>query len=203
MRPTNPVFGSRLAGQIGLLVLADRISPRVFEVFRGRLVGDCGVGFGHWLAPGGPKGPRAGRGAVVAGAGPSRGRSVREGLEDLEVAGNAAEQVGGGIGEAMGPVLLGAVDNLASARDADQSSEAEGSDRQPATFPCLNRLTPELCLASIMPLRPLGRGVTPVESQFTNLNLPWHARCTSQNAHSHCRRRHGHVAWCDELPGST
>ncbi len=51
-----------------------------------------------------------------------------QGIEDLEGAGDAAEEVGaGGPGEAPGRRLLGQVEHLALWRDADQALQAEGT----------------------------------------------------------------------------
>ena len=71
MRRAAPLFSSRLPGQIGLVVAADRVSSGLFEAIRVGLVGDPGVGFGHWLPREGPKGPGGARGP-----GPAAGRGA-------------------------------------------------------------------------------------------------------------------------------
>ena len=51
-----------------------------------------------------------------------------QGVEDLEVAGDAAEEIGtGGSGESPAGPLLGEVEDLALVGEADQALEAEGA----------------------------------------------------------------------------
>jgi hypothetical protein len=67
---------------------------------------------------------------VLAGLGDVLGELGDEvqGVEDLEVAADVAEEVGArGLGKALAVGLLGAVEDLALVGDADQALEAEGT----------------------------------------------------------------------------
>ena len=104
MRPTSPLFSSRVPGQLGLVVLAERVSPGVFEVFGVDLAGDARVASGIGQRTRRPRQRQASRGGAVqkdAGSGSGgRGRPSGSGVGavglGLASAAAGAEGVSGG-----------------------------------------------------------------------------------------------------------